>query len=134
MTTTIDLTTVDLTPIFQAIIALLAALITCKVIPWIKAKTTNEQQTMLWATVRTLVFAAEQIYGAGQGAVKLAYVEGALEQRGFKVDTADIEAMVRECAAELHATITKPEKTEPPEQVEQEEPADDLPPAVDVTD
>lgn len=125
-------TTIDLTPIFQAFIALLAALITSRVIPWIKAKTTNEQQAVLWATVRTLVFAAEQIYGAGQGAVKLAYVEGALEQRGFKVDTADIEAMVRECAAELHATISKPEKVAPPEQVEPEAPVDDLPPPVDV--
>lgn len=127
-------TTIDLTPIFQAIIALLAALITCKVIPWIKAKTTNEQQTMLWATVRTLVFAAEQIYGAGNGRAKLAYVEGALEMRGFKADTAAIEAMVKECAAELHATISKPEKPVPPEQVEPEVPFDDLPPAVDVTD
>ena len=30
---------IDLTPIFQAIIALLAALVTYKLVPWIKART-----------------------------------------------------------------------------------------------
>lgn len=124
-------TTIDLTPIFQAIIALLAAIITSKVIPWIKAKTTNEQQHYLQATVRTLVFAAEQIYGAGNGHVKLQHVMDELEYRGFTANLYDIEAAVKEAYAELHATTPKAEKTEPPEQIE---PADDLPPAVDVVD
>ena len=38
---------IDLTPIFQAVLALLAALITYKLIPWIKARTTNEQQARI---------------------------------------------------------------------------------------
>lgn len=112
-------TTIDLTPIFQAVIALLAAIITSKVIPWIRAKTTNEQQAVLWATVRTLVFAAEQIYGAGKGHVKLQYVMDELEQRGFTANLSDIEAAIKESYAELHAT-PKLEKTEPPEQGETE--------------
>ena len=52
---------IDLTPIFQAIIALLAALVTYKLVPWIKARTTESQQALLSATVRTLVYAAEQL-------------------------------------------------------------------------
>ena len=51
---------IDLTPIFEAILALLAALVTYKLIPWIKARTTAEQQSLLAATVKTLVYAAEQ--------------------------------------------------------------------------
>lgn len=47
------------------------------------------------STVRVLVYAAEQIYGAGNGAEKLQYVEDELESRGFKLDTAAIEAAVR---------------------------------------
>ena len=58
--------TIDLTPILQAVIGLIAALITIKVIPWIKARTTAEQQALLLATTKTLVFAAEQIYGGGK--------------------------------------------------------------------
>lgn len=87
---------IDLTPIFQAVIALLAALVTYRVIPWIKARTTEKQQSALLAIVHTLVFAAEQLYGAGCGDVKLDYVESELARRGFNVDRAAIEAAVRQ--------------------------------------
>ena len=87
---------IDLTPIFQAIIALLAALVTYKLVPWIKARTTESQQALLNATVRTLVYAAEQLYGAGKGTEKLDYVIKELEARGFTADRAAIEAAVAE--------------------------------------
>lgn len=87
---------IDLTPIFEAILALLAALVTYKLIPWIKARTTAEQQSLLAAMVRTLVYAAEQLYGAGKGAEKLDYVISELEKRGFTADRAAIEAAVAE--------------------------------------
>lgn len=87
---------IDLTPIIQAVIALIAALITSKLIPWIKAKTTNEQQAMLRATVKTLVFAAEQIYGAGNGEAKLEYVAEMLREKGFEYDRIEVEAAVKE--------------------------------------
>ena len=87
---------IDLTPIINAIIALLAAIITVKVVPWIKAKTTNEQQVMLRATIKTLVFAAEQIYGAGKGADKLAFVSAELKKQGYTFDHVEIEAAVGE--------------------------------------
>lgn len=90
---------IDLTPIVQALIALMAALVTCKLIPWIKARTTNEQQVFLAATVRTLVYAAEQLYGTGKGSAKLDYVEAELKARGFALDRAAIEAAVRECVS-----------------------------------
>lgn len=87
---------IDLTPIINAIIALLAAIVTVKVIPWIKARTTNEQQTTIKAVVKTLVFAAEQIYGAGGGADKREWVVRELRMRGYDVDTVEIEAAVGE--------------------------------------
>jgi hypothetical protein len=87
---------IDLTPILQAIIALLAAIITAKVIPWIQARTTTQQQILLQATVDILVSAAEQLYGAGHGPEKLHYVKDELELRGYTVDTAAIEAAVWE--------------------------------------
>lgn len=85
---------IDLTPLFQALIALLGAIITYKLIPWIKARTTNEQQEGLRATIRTLVFAAEQVYGAGHGAEKLEYVADRLREKGFDIDFDEIEAAV----------------------------------------
>ena len=67
-----------------------------KVIPWLKSKTTREQQEYLLATVRVLVYAAEQLYGSGKGAAKLQYVQDELEARGLSVDMPAIEAAVRE--------------------------------------
>lgn len=101
---------IDLTPIFEAIISLIAAIIAYKVIPFIKTKTTNEQQALLHATAKTLVFAAEQFYGAGEGAAKLDYVITQLEAKGFKADRAEIEAIVKENIAALHAA--KPVSTD----------------------
>jgi hypothetical protein len=87
---------INLTPILQAIIALLAALITYRLIPWIKARTTATQQDNLRALVKVLVFAAEQIFGAGHGPEKLKYVQSKLADKGFLVDTDEIEAAVAE--------------------------------------
>lgn len=87
---------IDLTNIFEAILALLAAIITYKVIPWIKAKTTNEQQTMLRAAVKTFVFAAEQLYGAGNSQGKMDFVVKQLQMKGYTVDRVEIEAAVGE--------------------------------------
>ena len=87
---------IDMTPLFEAVIALLAGLITMKLLPWLQAKMTVQQQEMMKAMTRTLVYAAEQIYGAGNGAKKLEYVQTQLEERGFHVDFAQIEAAVRQ--------------------------------------
>ena len=92
---------IDLTPILETIIALVAALVTYKVIPWIKAKTTESQQVILMATVRTLVYAAEQLYGAGKGEEKLEYVKQKLQEKGFDVDVDAIEAAVKEITIEI---------------------------------
>lgn len=90
------MTNIDLTPILQAVLALLAALITYRLVPWIKARTTAAQQANIRAVVKVLVFAAEQLYGAGNGPQKLVYVRDKLRERGFDVDTDEIEAAVGE--------------------------------------
>lgn len=85
---------IDLTPILQALIALIAALITYRLVPWIKARTTELQRDNLEAVIRIAVFAAEQLFGSGHGAEKLDYATQWLEEHGYTVDRAQIEAMV----------------------------------------
>lgn len=88
---------IDLTAIINAIIALLAVLVTYRVIPWIKAKTTNEQQAYIRALVKAGVYAAEQIYNTdGMGTQKLEYVRKFLQSHGFDVNVTEIEAAVSE--------------------------------------
>ena len=87
---------IDLTPILEALISLLAVLVTCKLIPWIKSKTDVNQQIALSTAAKIAVYAAEQIYGAGKGEEKLDYVISRLEEKGYTVDMDAIEAAVRE--------------------------------------
>ncbi|MCR4622669.1 MAG: phage holin family protein [Clostridiales bacterium] len=87
---------IDLTPIFQAIIMLAAGLITYKLVPWIKSKTTQQQQQNIQAAYRIFIMAAEQIYGANHGPEKLQYVVDGLRARGYDVDVPTIEALVME--------------------------------------
>ena len=86
---------IDLSPLLQAAIALLASTITLKMIRCIKARTTAQQQVLLRSAAEILVRAAEQIYGFNMGQEKLNYVEAELKRRGYWVDTATIEASVR---------------------------------------
>ena len=95
---------IDLTQIVQAILTLLATLITARLIPWIKARTNSQQQAFMQATIHTLVYAAEQIYGAGRGEEKLLYVKKRLEEHGYRIDSDQIEAAVREMSGSILAT------------------------------
>lgn len=85
---------VDLTPIFEALIALVGTVITVFLIPWLKTKLTNEQLSKAQAVVQIGVFAAEKAYGAGNGDKKLKYVEDLLAQKKIKLDTTTLKAMV----------------------------------------
>lgn len=88
---------IDLTQIITALLGLFAALITYRLVPYIKAKTTNEQQAYIRALVKAGVFAAEQIYRTeGMGKKKMEYVREFLHQHGFDINIAEIEAAVSE--------------------------------------
>lgn len=89
-----DVPAIDLTPVLQAVITLLAALITYRLIPWIRARTTEQQQANLAALASTLVYAAEQLFGANRGTEKLAYVTDILRKRGYDVDSQEVLAAV----------------------------------------
>ena len=111
---------IDLTTIINAVIALLAALVTYRVIPWIKAKTTNEQQAYIRALVKAGVYAAEQIYNTdGMGKQKMEYVRKWLLSHGLDIDVAEIEAAVSEYINKpvdgvLYATVPLPENPSEP--------------------
>ena len=92
---------IDLTPIFQALIALVAALITAFLIPYIKTKMNTEQQKNLVQWVEFAVLAAEQLYGSGMGQKKKAYVLEFLRQHGYTVDAAQLEVLIEGAVKEL---------------------------------
>ncbi|MBR1979716.1 phage holin, LLH family [Candidatus Proelusimicrobium excrementi] len=85
---------VDLTNIFEALIALVSSVVTVFLIPWLKTKLNNEQLSKAHSIVQIGVFAAEKLYGAGRGAEKFAYVEELLAAKKIKLDTKTLTAMI----------------------------------------
>lgn len=94
--------TIDITPIIEAVIALAGVVVSCVLIPYIKSKTTAEQQKEINAWVKIAVSAAEQIYkGSGRGEEKKAYVIQWLRDRGITVDEAKLDALIEAAVYEL---------------------------------
>lgn len=85
---------VDLTPIINGAIALIFALVSAFVIPWLKNKLSDHNYQMLANMISVGVRAAEMIFGAGKGAEKKAYVLDLLANSGFAVDLDSVDAMI----------------------------------------
>ena len=94
---------IDLTPIFQALITLIAALVSCRLIPWLKSKTTEQQQQNLVSAARIAVYAAQQLYGANKAnnEKKLDYALTQLRYLGFDLDTQTLRAAIEKAVYEL---------------------------------
>lgn len=92
----------DITIIIEAVFALIAAVITAIVIPYIKSRTTAQQQEQINTWVRIAVSAAEQIYtGSGRGEEKKAYVISWLREHGVTVDESKLDAMIEAAVYDL---------------------------------
>lgn len=95
---------IDITIIINAVIALIAAVVTTFLIPWIKSKTTAQQREQLIAWVKIAVAAAEQIYkGSGRGDEKKKYVMDFLTVNGFSVNTDSVNAAIEAAVKQLNS-------------------------------
>ncbi len=95
---------IDITAIVNAVIALIAAVISVFVIPWIKSKTTAQQREELVAWVKIAVAAAEQIYkGDKRGEEKKQYVLDFLKDNGFTVEADSVNAAIEAAVKQLNS-------------------------------
>ena len=98
----------DLTPIVNAVIALIAAIITTFLIPWIKSKIDAAKLAQIVEWVGIAVRAAEQIYNeSGMGEKKKQYVLDFLAEKGFTLDPNSINAMIEAAVKELNIEQNK---------------------------
>lgn len=91
--------TVDITSIIEIVVALLSALVTTFLIPYIKKKISAEKLTELQKWIGIAVEAAEQIYGSKTGKQKKEYVVSFLLSKGIVFDTDEVNALIE---AEVH--------------------------------
>ena len=93
---------IDLTPIANSIIALIAALISAFLIPYIKRKISAEKLAEIQEWVTVAVRAAEMIYtGTGRGAEKKQYVLEFLAEKGYTLDIDSIENLIESAVLDL---------------------------------
>ena len=94
---------INLQPIISAVIALIAALITTFLIPYIKGKISQQQYDKLLEAVRIAVAAAEQIFTSPQsGADKKQYVQEFLAAQGYDVSQREIDTMIEATVGKIN--------------------------------
>lgn len=85
----------DVTGIALLMISLMFAVLGCLIIPWMKTKLTGEQLAYVRSAVQVAVYAAEKLYGAGQGEKKLAFAEEVLRKKfNVKLDTKKLLCLI----------------------------------------
>lgn len=93
---------IDLTPLVNALIAVVAVVITIYVIPWIKSRTTTAQRENIQEWVKIGCSAAEQLYNSGQIQNRKAYVLQFLAQKKLKVNTDELDKLIEAAVLEIN--------------------------------
>ena len=102
--------TINITPIVEAVVALLAALVSAFVIPWVKKKIGAADMAEFLKWVDIAVAAAEQLFETTDGAAKKQYVAVFLESKGFKVDSGELDNAIEAAVIRLHNELYGAEK------------------------
>ena len=92
----------DYTQIISAVIALISALVSAFLIPWLKTKIDADKLQTLRTYVEIGVKAAEQLYTATDGAAKKAYVVNFLAEKGIQFDVETIDKLIEAAVLQLH--------------------------------
>lgn len=95
----------DLTPVINAFIALVAALVTAFVIPWIRRNTSAKDREELLKWVEIAVMAAQQLHHQLKGEERKKYVLDFLAQKGYDVSSEEIENAIEAAVLKLHREL-----------------------------
>ena len=95
----------DLTPIINAAAALMAALITAFVIPWIRRNTSQKDREEMLKWVEIAVAAAQQLYHRLDGRERKDYVLEFLSRKGYNVDDQAVDNAIEAAVLKLHREL-----------------------------
>lgn len=98
---------INITPIVQAAIVLIASIVTTFVVPWIRSKVKNEDMAIFLRWVEIAVAAAEQLYESTEGELKKEYVLTYLRDKGYSVDVDDLENAIEAAVLKLHNELSR---------------------------
>ena len=92
----------DYTQIISAVIALISALVSAFLIPWLKTRIDANKLQTIKTYVEIGVKAAEQLYAATDGEEKKAYVINFLAEHGIRFDVSTIDQLIEAAVLQLH--------------------------------
>lgn len=95
----------DLTPVINAVVALIAALISAFLIPWIKRKTTQQDREEMLKWVKIAVAAAQQLYHQLEGEKRKEYVRNFLNSKGYDVTSKEVDNAIEAAVLKLHREL-----------------------------
>lgn len=95
----------DITTVIEAAVALLAAIVSVVLIPWLTGKIGEQNMGQLVRWVQIAVAAAQQLYHDVDGQARKDYVLKFLADKGFKVDDAGLDAIIEAAVLELHEQL-----------------------------
>ena len=101
----------DYTQIISAVIALISALVSAFLIPWLKTKIDANKLQTIKTYVEIGVKAAEQLYAATDGEEKKAYVINFLAEHGIRFDVSTIDQLIEAAVLQLHHELYGSERT-----------------------
>ena len=85
---------IDITPIIEAVIVLISAVVTGILVPYLRQKLSDEKRQKLQFWVEIAVKAAEQLYGSKAGQQKKEYVVAFLLSKGIVADVDEVTALI----------------------------------------
>lgn len=98
---------IDLTPIINALILIVASLVSAFLIPWIKSKKTAQEVANLEKWAEIAVAAAQQLYYHLDGETRLAHALSVLKEAGFDVNTVEVRNAVEAAVLRLHSALNE---------------------------
>lgn len=98
---------IDLTNIIEAAVALLAAILSAFLIPWIRSKLTAAQTAELLRWVDIAVAAAQQLYYQADGERRLDYALELLAHRGYDIKDDAVLDAVEAAVLKLHRQLAQ---------------------------
>ena len=99
----------------MALLALVAVLIICYLIPWIKTKTTAQQRENIFFWIRIACRAAEQLYHTDMIQDRKQYVIDFLAKKNLKINPDELDKMIEAAVLEINkewAEVTEEKKEE----------------------
>jgi hypothetical protein len=95
----------DITNVFTAFVALLMAMLSVFVVPWLRRQMAAEDLDDLLVWVEIAVAAAQQLYHSCDGERRLQHALGVLADKGFDVNDKAVRSAVEAEVLKLHRQL-----------------------------